>query len=187
MGPLVRSWSDQSTYTGAKPSTADTKTIHVIPAVAKTAISPIRPYREAAVIERIRHTPRWRPPRGARARRPVPARGPSIRGMSSPVRVQRQAIVCMRSDAMVLLAALPVGIDVNHHAAQVRQVVEQLVPDIAGNVMSLRHRQAGRHRDADVGVHPVADPPRAHVRDLLDPGDVLSGVSDLVQRLGLHA
>src|SRR6266853_1433732 len=56
MGPLVRSWSDQSTYTGTKPSTADTKTIHVIPAVAKTAISPIRPYREAAVIERIRHT-----------------------------------------------------------------------------------------------------------------------------------
>jgi len=53
---------------------------------------------------------------------------------------------------MVLLTTLPVGIDVDHHAAEVWQVVEQLVPDIAGNVMALRHRQAGRHRDAQVLV-----------------------------------
>jgi hypothetical protein len=60
---------------------------------------------------------------------------------------------------MMMLSTLPVGIDMDHHAAEVRQVVEQLVPDIAGNVMALRHRQAGRHRDADVHVQPVADPP----------------------------
>ena len=65
----------------------------------------------------------------------------------------------MRSDAVMMRATLPVGINVDHHAAEVRQVMEQLVPNITGNVMALRHREAGRHRDAHVRVQPVADPP----------------------------
>jgi hypothetical protein len=56
---------------------------------------------------------------------------------------------------MVMLTTLPVGIDMDHHAAEVWQLVEQLVPDIPGNFMALRHRQAGRHRDAHVGVKSV--------------------------------
>jgi hypothetical protein len=53
---------------------------------------------------------------------------------------------------MVMLTTLPVRIDMDHHAAEVWQVVEQLVPDIPRNVMALRHRQAGRHRNAHVGL-----------------------------------
>jgi len=86
--------------------------------------------------------------------------------------VQGQVVVCVRPDAVVMRATLPVGINMDHRAAEVRQVVEQLVPDVARNVMALRHRQAGRHRDAHVRVQPVADPPCMDVGDLLDPGDV---------------
>jgi hypothetical protein len=38
--------------------------------------------------------------------------------------MQRQVVVRTRSDAMVTFAASPVAIDVDHHAVQVRQMVE---------------------------------------------------------------
>ncbi len=40
------------------------------------------------------------------------------------MRVYRQIVVRVRADAMMARAALPVRIDVNHHAAEVRHVVE---------------------------------------------------------------
>lgn len=66
-------------------------------------------------------------------------------------------------------------------------MVEQLVPDIAGHVMALRHRQATRHRDAHVSVQAMADPASSDIGHFFDGRDVPSGVDDLVQRLGLHA
>jgi hypothetical protein len=43
----------------------------------------------------------------------------------------------MWTDTVVLLPALPVGVHVDHDTAKVRQMVEQLVPDVAGDIVAL--------------------------------------------------
>jgi len=43
--------------------------------------------------------------------------------------VHRQAVVGVFADSMVPIASLPVGIDVNRHAPEMWQAMEQLVPD----------------------------------------------------------
>lgn len=55
----------------------------------------------------------------------------------SLVRMQRLVVVRMWTDTVVLLPALPVGVHVDHDTAKVRQMVEQLVPDVAGDIVAL--------------------------------------------------
>src|SRR5260370_7559252 len=57
---------------------------------------------------------------------------------------------------MEMHAALPVELDVGHHVAEVRQAVEQLAPNIAGNVAALRDSRTQLTSD-----HPtITRPPR---------------------------
>jgi hypothetical protein len=45
------------------------------------------------------------------------------------------------SRPVVLLPSLPVGINVNHDSAEVRQVVEELVADLLRDLVTISHRQ----------------------------------------------
>jgi len=99
----------------------------------------------------------------------------------------RQTVMGVYTDPVVSLSALAIGIDVDRHAAEMRQVVEQLVTYLPRDLVPFRDREAARHGDAELGVQAVTDPAGAHVRDPFDARNVTGGVADLVQRLGLHA
>lgn len=83
-----------------------------------------------------------------------------------------QIVVSVRSEAMVPLARLDVGIDVHHDRAHVREVVQELMPDLLGHIVARFDGQASRHGHAEVDVEAMADPAGAHVGQLLDAGDV---------------
>jgi len=53
--------------------------------------------------------------------------------------MRREVVMRMGTEAMMLLAAFSIGIDVDHRTPQVRQVVEQLVAHLARDVVSLRN------------------------------------------------
>jgi hypothetical protein len=84
---------------------------------------------------------------------------------------------------MMLFAALPVWINVNHHAAEVGHVMEQMVPDVPRDIVARRHRQSAWYGHAHVRMQAVTDPTSVHVRYFLNPRDVRGGVDDLVQGL----
>ena len=60
----------------------------------------------------------------------------------------------------MMFASLPVGVDVNHHAPEVGEVMKQLVSDFTCNIVALRDGQPTRHRNADVRGQTVTDPAR---------------------------
>jgi hypothetical protein len=84
--------------------------------------------------------------------------------------VRWEAVVSVLSQPVVLLSSLPVGIDVNHHPAEVRQVVEELVADLLGDLVTVSHRQPPGHRDAHLRVEAMPDPPRSEIGHLFHPG-----------------
>ena len=51
-----------------------------------------------------------------------------------------EAVVRVLTDSVVPLPSLPVGIDVDHNAAEVRQVVKELVPDLLRDLVAVPHR-----------------------------------------------
>lgn len=85
--------------------------------------------------------------------------------MTLLIRVHWETVVRVLTDSVVPLL-LSGGIDVNHNAAEMRQVMKKLVPDLLRDLTAVPHRQAARHRDADVGMQPMADPTRPHVTDV---------------------
>src|SRR5215472_14521620 len=87
---------------------------------------------------------------------------PRTETIGSFVRMQRKIVVRMGSKAMMLFAALPIWIDVDHQAAEVGQVMEQLVPDVPRDVVTLWHRQPTWHRYAHVSVQAMTDPTRSY-------------------------
>src|SRR5215472_9535131 len=105
---------------------------------------------------------------------------PRTETIGSFVRMQREIVVRMGSKAMMLFAALPIWIDVDHHAAEVGQVMEQLVPDVPRDIVTLCHRQPAWYCHAHVSVQAVTDPTSTHVRHFLNTRDVRGGVDDLV-------
>ena len=68
-----------------------------------------------------------------------------------PARLQTRLVRVLR-DPMVPLAPLPVRIDVDRHAAQMRQVMEQRVPDVFRDLVALRDREMAGHRDGHLDV-----------------------------------
>jgi hypothetical protein len=94
--------------------------------------------------------------------------------------MHRQAIVQVRADAMVLVPALTVGIDVYRHAAQMRQVMQKLVAHGLRDLVTFTHRERAQNRDAEIGMEAMSDPPSSHVRDLGDARHVPCGVRDVV-------
>jgi hypothetical protein len=56
------------------------------------------------------------------------------------VRVCGETVVSVLGHPVVLLPALAVGINVNHDSAEVRQVVEELVPDLLRDLVTVSHR-----------------------------------------------
>jgi hypothetical protein len=59
------------------------------------------------------------------------------------------------SRPVVLLPSLPVGINVNHDSAEVRQVVEELVADPLRDLVTISHRQPPGDRDAHLRVEAI--------------------------------
>src|SRR5207245_8933790 len=103
------------------------------------------------------------------------------------VRVHRQPIMHVRSDAMVTVPALPIGIDVNGRAAQMRQVVQELVAYGLRDFVTLAHRERPRNGDAQVRAQPVTDPPSSHVRDFRDPVHAAGRARDVMKSLGCRS
>jgi hypothetical protein len=98
----------------------------------------------------------------------------------SVVLVLREPIVGVLADSMETFAALSIRIDMHRHAAQMRQVVKELMADFLGDRVSLGHRQLSRYADAHVGMQAMADPSCSHIGDLIDPGDVCCRMGDSV-------
>ena len=93
----------------------------------------------------------------------------------------------VRADPVVPLAAVLVWVDMNVHASEVRDVMEQLMPHLAGNVMAFGDGETTRHCHAEVGVQPMANPTRSNVGNFLDTRDMAGGGEDVCQRLRFHA
>ncbi len=87
----------------------------------------------------------------------------------------------MRPEAMVLLATLPIGIVVHHHAAEVGQVMERSGAGRPARYHAICHGQPGGHRHAHVSVQAVTDPTSAHIRHFCNTRDVRSSVDDLLR------
>ena len=60
------------------------------------------------------------------------------------MRVFGQAVVGVLTDPMIPFAALPDRVHMDGHAAEVGKVVEQLVADLAGNIVALDDGKADR-------------------------------------------
>lgn len=73
----------------------------------------------------------------------------------------------MPGDPMVVVTALTVGVDMDHHATQMRKTVEQPVANLRRDRMSLGDRQAAGHGHVHIDVKPMPDPARSHARHLL--------------------
>ncbi len=98
----------------------------------------------------------------------------------------RQAVVRVLADPVVSFPALPIRVYVNRKAAEVREVMKQLMTDLSGDFVPFADRDAARNRHADFGVEVVTDPPRSNIGDLLDTGHVSSGVNNLIQHPRLN-
>ena len=103
------------------------------------------------------------------------------------MRVDGQAVMLVFLDSVMVFPALPHGIDVDRDTPQMRHVVEQLVADLSGKIMAFGNGQTPRHRDAEIRVQAVADPPRAHVGHLGDAGNMAGRVRDSLEGAGFHA
>jgi hypothetical protein len=103
------------------------------------------------------------------------------------VTVHRQAVVRVLLDPMVPFPAEPVRIHVHCHAAETRQVMEDLVADLGGDPVPLPHGQRAGDGDAHLGVEAMTDPPRSDIAYFLHAWHVSRRVRDLVEGLGLHA
>ena len=63
------------------------------------------------------------------------------------------------------------GFDVHRRAVKVRDVVEQLVFDIVGYLVSVDDSERGSDRHVEVGEQPMAFPSNAYALDGRDSGD----------------
>src|SRR5262245_9770055 len=88
---------------------------------------------------------------------------------------------------MTLFAALPVWINVNHYAAEVGHVMEQLVPDVPRDIMALRHRQPAWYCHAHVSMQTVTDPTSSYVSHFFHTRDMCRSMNDLVQGVRLDS
>jgi hypothetical protein len=57
----------------------------------------------------------------------------------------------------VLITSLPVGIDVDRHATEMRQVMKQLMPDFLPDCVTVSYRQSLRRRATHLGVQPMTN------------------------------
>ena len=71
------------------------------------------------------------------------------------------------SQPVVLLPSLPVGNNVNHDPAEVRQVVEELMANLLRDLVTISDRQPPGHRDAHLRVQAMPDPAGPEIGDLL--------------------
>ena len=62
------------------------------------------------------------------------------RRAGSLVGVLGETVVSVLHQPVVLLSSLPVRIDVNHHPAEVWQVVQKLVADLLRDLVTVCHR-----------------------------------------------
>ncbi len=102
------------------------------------------------------------------------------------MRVRGKAVVGVFTYLVVLLPSLSVRIDVDHDPAEVRQVVEELVPTLLRDLVAFRHRQSPRHRDAHLYVQPMAKPAHPQVGDLFHTRHVAGRVADGLERLRVN-
>ncbi len=94
------------------------------------------------------------------------------------VAVDAAVVVRVFSDAVMRLSALAGGIDVDHHAAEVRQMVQELMPRLLRDRVPLGDGQPLRHAEAHLDVQSMADPARPHIVDFRDAGNVPRRVGD---------
>src|SRR2546427_1856173 len=102
------------------------------------------------------------------------------------MRMRLKAVVGVLVYPMMYLPCRSSGIDVKRHATEVRQMMKKVMPHFARDLMAARDRQITSHRETDIGLKAVPDPPRPHVGDVFDAGHVPRGVVDLVERFGFH-
>ena len=91
------------------------------------------------------------------------------------------------ADPMMTVSPLSVWVDMDRHAAQVWNVVEQLVADFPRDVVPFGHRQPTRDRHVQHRVNPVSDPSGPYVGDFLDAGHMTGGMRNRLQRVSVHA
>jgi len=91
----------------------------------------------------------------------------------------RQPLVMrMLRDAVMFLAGGVERIDVDDGIGEGWQVVQESMPHVRRNGMSLLNRQVGLDGDIQFRMEPIPQPPGTHLRHLPNLGRVLNGVSD---------
>src|SRR5574341_1074732 len=113
-----------------------------------------------------------------------PQCGESIR---SGMRMDQPIVMLMLGNPMVFLAGGVERIDVDDGIAEVRQVMEELMPHFRGNSMPLGDRQMRTDGNIEFRMQPMPQPSRAHLRHLPHLGHVQRGVPDLRNHGRFHA
>jgi len=101
--------------------------------------------------------------------------------------MRRQAVVGMLFNAMMRLAGLIRGIDVDDDERQILQMMKELVADLGRDRVGLRDRQLRIDRDIQFGVQAVPEPARANLGDLLHLRHMRGGVAQLVDDVRVGA
>ena len=83
----------------------------------------------------------------------------------SAMGMRRQPVVGMLPNAMMRLAGLIRGIDVDDDERQILQMMKELVADLGRDRMGLRNRQLRIDRDIQFGVQAMPEPARANLGD----------------------
>ena len=88
--------------------------------------------------------------------------------------------MAVRGNAVVFLSCFLEGIHVDHSHVEVAQLMQELMVDLSGYRVPLRHREFRRDRNVDLRPQPVPQPPRPHLRHVLDSWDVPRRMPDLL-------
>lgn len=84
--------------------------------------------------------------------------------------MDRQAVVDVLGNLMIVLARLILGVDMECHPREIAHVMQELMAHLLGDPMPLGHRQGWCHGDIDFRMDSMAQPARPHFGHRLDPG-----------------
>ena len=93
----------------------------------------------------------------------------------------------MGSDAVVLLPSFLAGIHVDYNHVEVAQLMQELVVDLPGYRVPLRHRELRRHGNVDLSTQPVPQPPRPYFRHIFHPRNMSRRVANLLYHLWIYS
>ena len=103
------------------------------------------------------------------------------------MRMGGQFIMRMLLDAMMYFTGCPQRVNVDGRVGEIRQMMQELMPNLCRNVMALFHAEIRTDGDIYLCQEPMSDPPDPDLGDILHASHMFRGVSNLVNDLKIDA